>query len=124
MSSRSHQGTTMSKDDCAVAGYCPMGCGSTLFLASGGHVTCSYVHCSRRDAVAGLLGDRENEHIVVFGEDAFTVRHPLRERLDDALMACELHEHIATLPGPPAKPGRYRARGSGQSWTWQEVPVG
>ncbi len=116
-------------DDRAVQGYCPMGCGRTLFLADGGYVTCSYVHCPRRDAVADLLADTETEHIVKFGETEFTVRHPLRERLDDALMDCDLHSDIAAMSGPPVRPGTYRARwadyhaetpGYGQ-WTWTEI---
>lgn len=111
----------MKADDRAVTGYCPMGCGRTLFLADGGYVTCSYLHCPRRDAAADLLGDKETEHIVQFGGGTFTVRHPLRERLDDALMACELHEHIASLDGPPVRPGRYRARGAGAKWSWEAV---
>lgn len=102
-----------------VKGFCPMGCGQTLFLGSGGYVTCSRIECPRPDAVADLLEDSEAEHVVLFGDDAFTVRHPLRERLDDALMSCVLHEHLAGLAGPPVSPGRYRATGSGGRWTWE-----
>lgn len=91
-----------------VAGYCPMGCGQTLFLASGGFVTCSLDVCPRPDAAADILGDPESHHIVSLGEATFTVRHPLRERLDDALMRCTLHEWIANLSGPPRKAGTYR----------------
>lgn len=109
----------MKPDDRAVTGYCPMGCGRTLFLADGGYVTCSYIHCPRRDAVADLLGDKETAHIVEFGAEVFTVRHPLRERLDDALMTCALHEYIAGLGGPPVQPGRYRATSSGERWMWE-----
>ena len=108
-------------DDRAVDGYCPMGCGKTLFLADGGCVTCSYLHCPRRDAAAELLDDPETEHIVLFEETTFSIRHPLRERHDDEFMTCELHEHCNALAGPPVKPGRYRATGSGQRWTWTEV---
>jgi hypothetical protein len=98
-----------------------MGCGKTLFLADGGYVTCSYIHCPRRDAVAGIIADREISHIVEFGDDGFTIRHPLRERLDDALMSCALHEYIAGLGGPPVKPGRYRAHGAGSQWSWEPL---
>jgi hypothetical protein len=111
----------MKPDERAVTGYCPMGCGRTLFLADGGYVTCSYIHCPRRGAVADLLADREISHIVQLGEDTFTVRHPLRERLDDALMTCTLHEHIAGLAGPPVQPGRYRAHGAGGQWSWEPL---
>lgn len=112
----------MSKpDDRAVAGYCPMGCGRTLFLAAGGCVTCSFISCPRPTAVDDLLEDQESEHIVQFDPDEFTVRHPLRERLDDALMDCDLHHYIASLPGPPVRPGRYRARQREGGWTWETL---
>ena len=113
----------------AVQGYCPMGCGRTLFLADGGNVTCSHAHCPRPDAAAAVLADQETEHIVDFGETTFTIRHPLRERLDDDLMDCELHKDIAAMDGPPVQPGRYRASwadydaatpGYGQ-WMWEEA---
>lgn len=112
-----------------VQGHCPMGCGETLFLGSGGYVTCSFSTCPRPDAVADLLDDHETEHIVELGESGFTVRHPLRERLDDALMQCDLHAYIASLPGPPSKPGRYRVRwddckvAERQSWCWEVMPA-
>lgn len=92
-----------------VRGNCPMGCGQTLFLGDGGHITCSKADCPRPSAVDELLHDRETEHIVELGETSFTVRHPLRERLDDALMECGLHSRIAAGSGPPVPPGRYRA---------------
>lgn len=41
-----------------VAGYCPMGCGHTLFVGSGGHITCSWAHCPNPSAVDELLADR------------------------------------------------------------------
>ena len=106
-------------DDRKVQGYCPFGCGQTLFLADGGCVTCSYVHCPRRDEVTALLADKETEHIVLFEETTFSIRHPLRERHDDEFMTCELHEYCKALDGPPVQPGRYRATGRGGRWTWE-----
>jgi hypothetical protein len=38
-----------------VAGECPMGCGRTLFLGDGGHVTCSLIGCPAPGAVDELL---------------------------------------------------------------------
>lgn len=38
-----------------VAGRCPMGCGETLFLGTGGHVTCSLVGCPDPCAADDLL---------------------------------------------------------------------
>ena len=98
-----------------VAGYCPMGCGDTLFLGEGGFVTCSSLQCDNPTAVSDLLDDGETQHIVQIDETEFTVRHPLRERLgDEQLMQCELHRWIANQPGPPARPGRYRVVWTGE----------
>lgn len=104
-----------------VAGYCPMGCGWTLGRTYGGHITCGSPSCPRPDAVATLLEDRETEHIVQFDTETFTIRHPLRERLDDALMECQLHTYIQGLAGPPVRPGRYRSRADGDRWTWEAL---
>jgi len=113
-----------------VQGNCPMGCGEGLILGEGGVIWCAALLCPRPTAAAEILADRESEHIVIFGETEFTVRHPLRERLDDALMDCELHKDIAAMDGPPVTPGTYRARwadynaatpGYGR-WTWEAIP--
>lgn len=104
-----------------IAGFCPMGCGWTLISDEDGDVGCVSPTCPRPTAVAEILADEETEHVVTFSLTAFTVRHPLRERLDDALMECQLHEHIAALSGPPVPPGRYRAVPQYGVWTWAEV---
>lgn len=107
-----------------IQGYCPMGCGETLFIGEGGYITCRRGDCPRPDAVVTLLEDVETEHRVTFTETGFTVRHPLRERLDDALMACVCHEYVASLSafGPPIRVGQYRARQAGDgTWSWEEV---
>jgi hypothetical protein len=103
-----------------IQGYCPMGCGQTLFVGSGGYVTCSRIPCPQPTAVSDILDDRESEHIVQIDEHEFTVRHPLRERLGDELMDCALHAWIAKQSGPPHRPGRYRViwRGDAQSAVW------
>lgn len=106
--------------DRSIVGYCPMGCGRTLFVGSGGHITCSYIPCPNPAAVDQILGDSETEHVVMLGETGFTVRHPLRERLGDALMACQVHERIAAYDGPPHQPGRYRVAviSPDDRWIW------
>lgn len=108
-----------------VAGFCPMGCGETLQLAElvGGQVVCLDENCPRPTAAAELLADRETDHIVELGETEFTVRHPLRERLDDALMECSLHRRIAGLFVPAADPGRYRVVWPLPEEGWAFVPV-
>jgi hypothetical protein len=95
-----------------------MGCGETLFVGGGGYITCSLIGCPKPGAVSQLLGDWETEHIVVVGEEGFSIQHPLRERLDGELFDCGLHEHMRSLPGPPAQPGRYRARRADETWSF------
>lgn len=114
-----------------VAGHCPMGCGPTLFLGSGGYITCSLDVCPQPDAAADILADGEAHHIVKLDDTEFTVRHPLRERLNDELMRCSLHAWIASLSGPPRKTGTYRVRtptsGTSGPYRWASAswePIG
>ncbi len=103
-----------------IQGYCPMGCGETLFRAPGGHVTCGYIPCPRPTAADEILGDRETEHVVTLNEYDFNLQHPLRERLDHALLDCTLHAELASSDGPPAALGRYRVTTDGtgrRHWT-------
>jgi len=112
----------VSADDRHVEGYCPMGCGRTLFLAEGGYITCSYRLCPKRDAVADIIADKITEHVVWFGESGFTIRHPLRERLGDQLLECALHEYAVNLDGPPVAPGKYRATArTDGGWAWEAM---
>lgn len=107
-----------------IRGYCPMGCGETLFLGAGGYVTCSWLNCPEPDAAAAILGDAEHEHVVTFGEEGFSIKHPLRERLRGALQRCQLYDHITAMSGPPVQPGRYRAYANGdRGWSWQPLTV-
>jgi hypothetical protein len=91
-----------------VQGYCPMGCGRTLFLASGGYITCARDKCPDPGAASDLLADAEHEHIAVLGEDTFSIQHPLRA-------------YVSGLDGPPRRPGRYRVRQSGDRFSWETL---
>ena len=105
-----------------IEGQCPMGCGDTLFVGSGGYVTCSWHACPNPTAVADLLLDHATpNHIVVLGPTAFHILHPLRERLLGELFDCPLHEHLTTLSGPPRQTGRFRVIEQGEhpsNWLW------
>lgn len=103
-----------------ISGYCPA-CGHDVLFVHAGHITCSLDFCPRPDAADVVLSDGETEHIVVLGESGFTVRHPLRERIGDALMDCRLHQEIAASPGPPAVPGRYRVKPGIEGWQWDAI---
>ncbi len=78
-----------------VAGYCPMGCGQTLHLDTKGAVRCFEYHCANNRAVHVLLADAQIDHVVSFTADSWTVKHPLRERLDDQLLGCTLGQKVA-----------------------------
>lgn len=105
-----------------------MGCRDGLILAEGGRIWCGNLLCPVPDAAAQILDDAEAEHVVTFTADGFTIRHPLRERLDDALMRCELHAFLAGLGTPPFGPGRYRAKWQREAdgplqvgWDWEKL---
>lgn len=92
-----------------VQGYCPVCGGRSLFLGTGGYVTCSRSDCSNPSAASDILDDRETEHVVTLDAADFSIRHPLRERLgDDDLNNCDLHQQLTAMAGPPRVPGRYR----------------
>lgn len=100
-----------------------MGCGETLFVGLGGHVTCGLLGCPDPTIVDDLLHDRlAGEHVVTFDESGFSVQHPLYERGED-LVACGLHQHVRALDGPPVAPGRYVARPIDGRWSWSELPA-
>jgi hypothetical protein len=86
-----------------------MGCGQTLHLMPSAMISCLAEGCPDQGAAQKILSEPEHRDIVVFGEDSFTVLHPLCERLGD-LFACEVHGACTRLDGPPdGRTGRYRA---------------
>lgn len=100
-----------------INGFCPMGCGETLYL-EGADVACVSLKCPRDTAASEILADPESGHIVELGVRDLSIIHPLRERLDGQLLECELSEYLQDLGGPPQPPGRYRVAGSGETWEW------
>ncbi len=102
--------------------HCPMGCGATVVLDCG-TLRCDDDDCPRLRAAGEILADAEHDHIVELGERSFNVKHPLRERLDDALLGCDLGEWLRGHSGPPALPGRYRARFERGAWILEPVDV-
>jgi hypothetical protein len=107
--------------DRSVAGFCPMGCGATLFLASAGMVVCCAPECPRGTAVCEILAENEQGHIVEVDPFNFSMVHPLRERLDQELLDCELSQYLQGLAGPPVQTARYRVTGSGTDWVWEKL---
>jgi len=107
-----------------VQGYCPMGCGKTLYLASQGVVECVKPDCLDPVAVTGLLWDSETEHLVHFEDDGWQAKHPMRERLGDKLLRCDIGEAVITMLKFPVKPAIYRVRRSAvhsNTWSWEAI---
>jgi hypothetical protein len=101
-----------------------MGCGRTLYLASTGNIVCSRFKCPDHLAVTRILDNKETEHIVKFEDgDRFTVKHPLRERIEDDLMNCELCAYLEGLSFAPVEaPGTYRATHLHKvQWAWERI---
>jgi Family of unknown function (DUF6085) len=113
-----------------VYGYCPMGCGESLFLATSGFVECVKLDCPNPVAVSQVLQERETEHLVTFDEDGWQAKHPLRERIRDELLSCPIGDAVAImLKGDPGLEvlGTYRVApspiGPG-GWGWKQVNDG
>jgi hypothetical protein len=110
-----------------IDGYCPMGCGQTLRAEQDravNRIICWGSKCPDPMAAQKVLQNSETEHIVrfSFGSDGFTIRHPLRERLDDALLYCKLTDFCSGLPGPPdGVPGSYRATPEADVWAFERM---
>ena len=112
-----------------VGAHGPMGCGQTLFVLTGNHIMCDNPTCPDYTAVNDILADPETEHIVTLDHDDFAIKHPLRERIGDELLGCQLHISIAALDGPPAPPGTYRVTntdtaGTTPTWTYMALAAG
>lgn len=111
-----------------VQGYCPA-CGGPLWLNGKGELRCdSPGECPQPDAAAIILSAQEIEHVVTFTADGWTILHPLRERIGNALLTCQLHTHCASWPQD--RLGTWRAEliqgRTGTAWTdwqWAEVEV-
>jgi hypothetical protein len=109
--------------DRTIPGFCPMGCGATLFVGSGGHITCSCIPCPNPAAVDLILADATVGHIVVLDEFDFKIQHPLRERLDGELFDCPFNLYMSEQTGPPVPPGRYLVMASTAENTWVWTPA-
>lgn len=107
-----------------VRGRCPA-CGWVgLFIGDGGHITCSQVDCPNPSAADDILSDGETEHLVTFTDEGWTIRHPLRERIDDQLTKCALNDVCRDLSGPPPQLGTYRAvPGDDGGYSWTRIPA-
>lgn len=96
--------------------FCPQ-CGGPTLGVSGNHIQCTNINCELPEAAERILSDRETEHVVVMEPSSWSMKHPLRERLDDELLTCYVGSHIAEfyemymsgqMDGTPVEPATYR----------------
>jgi len=104
-----------------VYGYYPMGCGRTLRLGAGGFLFCSNKTCPRPGAAAAILADSQTEHVVALRQKGFNIKHPLRERLDDQLLACKLDDYLNSLSESPQPLGVYVITPAGEHWNYRRI---
>lgn len=78
-----------------IAPACPM-CGRGLAYAKDyGELTCVGTDCPRPTAAAELLSEGETEHLVTLSTNGYSVKHPIRERLDNQLLSCDLADYVS-----------------------------
>lgn len=85
-----------------------MGCGETIHLMGSGMLGCVNYQCPDKGAAQKILSDTETEHVIVYKGGTYVVRHPLRERIGDALVECALAAVVFGLSDHPQQDGRYR----------------
>lgn len=91
-----------------VKGYCPMGCGDTLFLGHEGYIICGFLDCPKPEAADEVLHISETSHVAYLDEYNYTLVHPLKCRLFYPTLKCPEDTYLNSLTGPPRKPGKYR----------------
>lgn len=106
-----------------VQGFCPMGCGQTLFLDTGGHITCGWPPCPDPGALDTIASEPITEHIVHIRAKDFTIRHPLRDRIGHNLEECTVHQWLSSLDEPPREPGTYLVAPTSTGWAWIPQPT-
>jgi len=111
----------MTDERTTVVGYCPNGCGETLYLADGGQIMCSTNKCPDPLAVSKLLIGDQKDHIVTLSDSGFTVQHPLRERVDGKLHECNLYRDLSNAGQPDLPNGRYAVTKTKRGWTFNAL---
>lgn len=110
-----------------VKGTCPACGNQTLrYAASRLGVVCTTPGCPRPSAVNALLAIATPEHEVELRANGFSIKHPMIERIDDALFNCPLHAYLTEIvdgrqENGDLELGRYWVREVRGEWTWREA---
>lgn len=118
-----------------IEGFCPVCGGQTLGVVQASvsfpaKVECTNINCTNIYAVAQILAVDEINHVVHFHDQGFSIRHPLRERIDDELLRCNLHNYLAEFApnelGFEYEVGTFRAwsDGEGENFAYHFEKVG
>lgn len=115
-----------------IEGHCPE-CGGSVLALVDGKIECTNTDCRNPAAAHTILADDEVDHVVHFTPSGFAIRHPLRERIENRLLTCDLHTHLAEfapnyLGFEITIPGSYRVGdngASGEDWgyTWEDLGI-
>lgn len=109
--------------------FCPA-CGQDqLRRKSNGTLRCTVPDCTDPDAAQKILADPEIHHIVRFDEHGyFNVQHPLRERIDGALLDCKIYDVVRSECEGVGCPGEgpWRIRPVSEhnldaNWVWEPL---
>lgn len=105
---------------------CPA-CGQrSLYRGFQGRITCATADCPDAGAVHNLLNDPNlTAHLVSVTVHGWTIRHPLVERVGDALFTCDLGTHLNGQREANADlgPGVYRVDINPRGRVWHLTPV-
>lgn len=85
-------------------------------------LACYAEGCPRPSTAAEILMDEEIHHRVKLNDSSFNILHPLRERLDGALLECRVADGIGQWSGPQYPVGEYRVMDFGEEQeTWESL---
>jgi hypothetical protein len=101
-----------------IKGYCPMGCGETLWAALDAGVVCLNRHCPDPRVVAKVLADPEVGHVARIDASGWTLMHPLHERLGEQpeMFTCGISKWLRAHAEMPADRGTYRVLPDGDGY--------
>lgn len=107
-----------------VSGRCPACGSSSLFVASGDHVTCGYIPCPDPCLVADfLLGVKGPDlHVAEFDSMGWHIEHTMRCRLD-GMSDCLIHKALCREPDTGRR-GRFHVDIVSGVLHYQEAPDG
>lgn len=106
-----------------INGYCPMGCGETLWATLERGIICRNRDCPDATVVSKVLSDPEVGHIAQVGVAGWTLMHPLHERLGEQpeMFTCAVAQWLRSHSEAPADAGTYRVLPDGDGYRLERI---